>query len=413
MLMFALAYLDRQIISLMVEPIRHEFGVGDFQVSLLQGFAFALLYAVCGLPLGMAVDRYRRNYVILGGVLIWSLATISCGLARTFNELFLARALVGAGEAALAPAAYSLISDLFPPRKLTFAFGVYMVGALIGAEASLALGGYILDEARDGVILPLIGHVSAWRFAFLVAGLPGLILAFLALLLHEPKRVRGHGDDAGWGAVAVFLSTRKLFFTVQTVGFALVLGLAYARAAWAPTFFMRTFGWTVSEASYALATFGLLTGLVGLVLGGRLVDAWFARGVSDAHFRYYVIGGMVIAAGGVLGFTASSPTLFFIALILPAFALNMGAIGAAACQVATPQHMRGRVSAIYLLITSLVGMSLGPASVGFLSDHVLGNKDQIGSALAIVFGMLGPLVALLFWVGLRPMRKAVASAAKY
>ena len=411
MLLFALSYMDRQIVSLMVGPIRAEFGVGDFEVSLLQGFAFAVLYAVCGLPLGMAVDRYRRSWIILGGVLIWSLATIGCGFARSFNELLVARVLVGAGEAALAPAAYSLMSELFPRRKLGFAMGVYMVGALIGAEGSLALGGYILHEAHDGVTVPLLGHLPAWRFAFIAAGLPGLALAFLALLLHEPPRERGDsGELQGWGAVFAFLATRKLFFVVQMFAFSLVLGLAYARGGWSPTFLMRTFGWTVSEASFNLALFGFVTGLVGLVGGGRLVDAWFARGVSDAHFRYYVIGGLVIAVGGAIAYTASSPAVFFLAIALPALPLNMGAIGAATLQLVTPAQLRGRVSAIYLLVTSLVGMSLGPAIVGFLTDRVFADPQRIGTALALEFAVLGVVVSAMFAIGLGPMRAAVASA---
>lgn len=319
--------------------------------------------------------------------------------------------LVGAGEAALAPAAYSLMSDLFPRRKLTFAMGVYMVGALIGAEGSLALGGYLLDEARGGVTIPVLGHLPAWRFAFVMAGLPGLVFGFLALLLHEPPRARGDdGGLPGWGAVFAFLATRKLFFAVQMFAFSLVLGLAYARGGWTPSFLMRTFDWTVSETSYRLALFGFVTGLVGLVGGGRLVDAWFARGATDAHFRYYLIGGLVIAAGGVVAYTAPSPAIFFLAMALPALLLNMGAIGAAALQVATPAQLRGRVSAIYLMVTSLVGMSMGPAIVGFLTDYVFADPQRIGTALALEFATLGIIVAVLFRVGLKPMRVAVASA---
>lgn len=410
MLLFALAYLDRQLIALLVEPIRNEFSVGDFEVSLLQGFAFALLYAFCGLPLGMAVDRFRRSWIILGGVLIWSAATISCAFARTFNELFLARVLVGAGEAALAPAAYSLISDLFPRRRLTLALGVYMVGALIGAEGSLALGGYILHEARDGVFVPLYGHLPAWRFAFVMAGLPGLALAFLALLLHEPTRSRpAAAGTAGWRPVIAFIFKRKAFFTVQLLGFAMVLGLAYARGAWSPTYLMRRFGWSVADASYHLAAFGFVTGIIGLVGGSRLVDTLFERGVIDAHFRYYVVGGFLIAIGGLFAYTAPTPMLFFVLLSLPAILLNMGAIGAAALQVVTPQAMRGRVSAIYLMFTSLVGMSMGPAVAGFITQNVFEDPARIGTSLAVVFGIFGISASALFYLGLGPMRRANAS----
>lgn len=413
MLLFAVAYMDRQIISLMVQPISTEFGIGDFEISLLQGFAFAVLYALCGLPLGMAVDRFPRRYIILVGVLVWSLAAMACGLARSFDQMLVARVLVGAGEAALSPAAYAILADLFPRRKLTFALSVFMMGALIGSEGSLALGGTILHEAADGVTLPVIGHLPAWRFAFLVTGAPGLLLAFLALLIHEPARVRapagsGVGWSAGWGEVLRFMAARKRFFFVQMIGFASVMALVYARLAWNPTFLMRTYHWPVAQVSYALATFGLITGAPALLLGGKIVDWLFARGHADAHFRYYAWGGLILSGFGVAAYLSPAPLWFFILAALPAFPLNMGAIGASAVQLVTPAHLRGRVSAVYLMAVSLFGMTAGPALVGYLTSHIFTDPQSINVAMAIAFGGVGLLVALLFAWGMPAMRRAVA-----
>ncbi|MFZ4746075.1 MAG: MFS transporter [Sphingomonas sp.] len=410
MVLFAMAYLDRQIVALMVKPISAEFGVGDFEISLLQGFAFAIFYAICALPLGMAVDRYPRRFIIMGGVLVWSLAAMACGLAESFNQLLFARVMVGAGEAALAPAAYSLLADLFPKRRLTFALSVFMLGATVGAELSLALGGYIMAAAAEGASLPLLGLLPAWRFAFIVTGAPGLIIAFLALLIHEPPRTPAPaGSTGGWAEVFAFLSSRKLFFFCQMLGFSLVMALVYARFAWHPTFLMRTFGWSITQASYTLATFGLVTTVFALLTGGRLVDAWFGRGVTDAHYRYYVIGGIVLTVCGVAGYLSTDPRWFFAWMVLPALPLAMGAIGASAVQVTTPPHLRGRVSAIYLLAVALIGMSFGPAVVGYLTEHVFGRPEAIGLALALTFGVLGPVVSVIFYIGRAPMRRAVAA----
>lgn len=413
MLLFAMAYLDRQVISLMVKPISAEFGIGDFEISLLQGFAFALLYALCGLPLGMAVDRYPRRYIIMGGVLVWSLAAMSCGMAQSFNQMLLARIFVGAGEAALSPAAYAILAELFPRRKLTFALAVFMLGALIGSEASLALGGTILHFAANGVTLPLLGELPAWRFAFLVTGAPGLLLAFLALAIHEPARIRPKADggrSGGWSEVLRFVGQHKRFFLVQMLGFAAVMALVYARLAWNPTFLMRTFGWSVAQASYALATFGLLTGAPALLLGGKIVDWLFAKGFADAHFRYYALGGLILAICGVAGYLSPDPLWFFLLLALPTFPLSMGAIGASAVQLVTPPHLRGRVSALYLLAVSLIGMTVGPALVGYLTAHVFANPQSIDTAMAIAFGGVGLIVTLLFAWGMPAMRRAVAAA---
>ncbi|MET0369976.1 MAG: MFS transporter [Sphingobium sp.] len=408
MLLFATAYLDRQIISLMVKPIRAEFGVGDFEMSLLQGFAFAVLYALCALPLGMAVDRFPRRWIIMGGVFIWSCAAMASGLATSYNQILIARIFVGAGEAALAPAAYSILSDLFPKRRLTFALGVFMVGATLGAEGSLAIGGYILHAAADGVTVPLLGRLEAWRFAFVLTALPGFVLAALAIFIHEPVRKRPAGSSVGWGEVFRFMSTRKAFYFCQILGFSLVMGLVYARLAWNPTFLIRTYGWTVQQAGYALGAFGLVTGISALLIGGRVVDWMFARGQRDAHFRYYAVSGVVMGLFGIATYLAPTPALFFAASLIIIFPLNMGAIGASAIQVATPPHLRGRVSALYLMSTALLGMTLGPAIVGFLTEHVYASDASIGLALTWTFGILGPVTALLFFLGLRPMREAVA-----
>ncbi|MBJ7375252.1 MFS transporter [Sphingobium sp.] len=408
MLLVATAYLDRQIISLMVNPIRTEFGVGDFEISLLQGFAFAVLYALCGLPLGMAVDRYPRRWIVMGGVLIWSCAAMMSGLAESYNQILVARIFVGAGEAALAPAAYSILSDLFPKRRLTFALGVFMIGALLGAEGSLAIGGYILHVAADGITMPLLGRLEAWRFAFVVTALPGFVLAALAIFIHEPARERPAGSGAGWGAVLRFMASRKTFYFCQIVGFSLVMALVYARLAWNPTFLIRTYGWSVQQAGYALGAFGFVAGIAALLLGGRIVDGMFARGRLDAHFRYYVVGGTILGLFGIATYLAPSPLLFFVGSLFIIVPLNMGAIGASAVQVATPPHLRGRISALYLMSVALLGMTLGPAVVGFLTQHVFVNDASIGTALAWTYGILGPITALLFFAGLGPMRDAVA-----
>lgn len=410
-LLFALAYLDRQIISLMVSPIRAEFGIGDLQVGLLQGFAFAVLYALCGLPLGMAVDRFPRRFIILGGVLVWSLAAMGSGLANSYEQLLVSRILVGAGEAALAPASYAILSDLFPKQKLTFALGVFMLGAALGAEGSLVLGGYVLHAAEGGVALPLLGVLEPWRFAFIITGFPGLFFAFAALAIREPgRRHRTTNADTGggWSEVFHFMLSRRRFFTAHLLGFSMTMALVYARLAWTPTFLIRRFDWTAPQAGHALGIFGLITGPVALLGGGRLVDVLYARGTTDAHFRYYVAGGIVLGIFGVLSYLSPSPTLFFAAMLVAVIPINMGAIGASAAQVVTPPHLRGRVSAIYLMFVALIGMTAGPAFVGFLTQNILHDEQSIGVALAITFGMLGPLIALLFASGLKAMREAVA-----
>ena len=408
LLLYGLAMIDRQVVSLMVGDLKADLGVSDFQVSLLQGFAFALLFTMLGIPLGLAADRLPRRNVICFGVLVWAIAAMSCGLARNFPQLLLARTFVGAGEAALAPAAYAMLSDLFPKRRLTTALSIYSIGAVIGNGSSSAISGLILAGASGGVDLPLLGHVAAWRFAFLATGAPGLILAFSVFLIPEPVRRSDRLGHTGWGHVLRFIASRGRFFAAQLVGFACIIGLAYAQLSWAPTFLIRHFGWPVAKVGVTLGAYSVATGIAAFLISGPLVDGLFHRGMRDAHFRFYVVGAIVLFVGGG-AFLAPNPPLFFLILIATALFTNMSAAGASAIQLVTPPELRGRVSAIYLAVISLFGMTVGPSMVGFFTDKVFHDPAKVNWSLTATFAILSPIALLAFWLGQGAMRRAVAA----
>ena len=407
MMMYALSFMDRQVVSLLVADLRRDLGVNDFQVSLLQGFAFALLYSVLGVPFGMAADRFPRRNVILVGVLVWATAATACGLAHGYGQLLFARTLVGAGEAALGPAAYSMLSELFPKRRLTLALSVYAVGAQIGSEASLALGGLIVHAAEHGVMLPVLGLTPAWRFAFLVTGAPGLVLAFAIFLIPEPRR-RGGDVHAPWGEVLAFMRARRSFFACQFTGFSLVIAMAYARLAWAPSYLGRHFGWRIDKIGLVLSAFNLVTGIVCLIGAGALVDRLFRR-YRDAHFRFYAVGSLVLMICGPLSFLAPNPWIFFLLSVANALWLGMAGVGASAIQVVTPAAFRGRISAIYLMVISIVGLTLGPAMVGLFTERLFHDPAKLHLSLATTLALLSPIALAAFALGLKPMRRAVAT----
>ncbi|QKS00334.1 MFS transporter [Sphingomonas sp. CL5.1] len=407
LLLYALALIDRQIIALMVGPIRADLGISDTQIGLLQGFAFALLYALFGLPLGLAADRLPRCRVIFAGVLVWALAATACGLARDFSELLTARVLVGAGEAALAPAAYSMLSDLFPKKRLTLALGVFAVGAQLGASSSLAIGGLIVEAAKNGVTLPVLGHVNAWRFGFLATGAPGLLLAFLIFLVPEPAR-RGVSAARGtWRELFVFLFANGRFFACHFLGFGCVMAMAYSRLAWLPAYFTRHFGWAIGQTGLVLALFGFVTGALSLPITGAIVDRWYGRGILDAHMRFYVYGAIAVTVTGGACFLMPNPTLFFVLSAIATIPLGMAAIAAGAIQIVTPPPLRGRMSAIYLLFTGLFALTVGPGIVGLFTDFVFKADGLIHLSLAASTLTLGPIATMAFILGLAPMRRAV------
>ena len=190
MLAFVLAFIDRQIVALLVGPIQQDLEISDFEVSLLGGFAFIFFYTFLGIPIGRLVDRSNRKRLIAIGVFLWSCMTVLCGFARSFMQLFLARVGVGVGEATLSPAALSILSDYFPPHRLGFAVSVYLSGAAIGTGLAFLLGGAALDffAAFSLAGVPLLGDLETWQLAFVVVGAPGVIFTVLVLTIPEPTR---------------------------------------------------------------------------------------------------------------------------------------------------------------------------------------------------------------------------------
>jgi MFS family permease len=402
------AFLDRQIIALLVAPMRQDLGISDLQISLLQGFSFALLYAVGGLPLGYAADKYSRRLVIFFGVLTWSLAAMACGLSQSYGQLLVARIFVGFGEAALAPAAFSILSDMFPRKRLTFALGVYALGSILGLSVSLVVSAAVLHAFADGMTLPVIGHLHSWQAAFVITGAPGVLAAFLIFTIPEPRRHGSSlGGDRSWADVFKFINARRAFFACHIVGFTCILTITYSQS-WTPTFMARTYGWAMAQTALALAGFTLATNAFSLLFSGRTVDILQRRGVSDAHFRYYCFATCVLIVAGGSCFWAPYPWLYFVLAAFAAVPMNMQAVGASAIQVVTPAGIRGRVSALYLMVCGLFAQSMGPTTVAFFTEYVFRKDTAINMSLSATCLLYAPIALIAFLIGLKPMREAVA-----
>lgn len=408
LVLYALAMLDRQIIALLVQPIRADFGVSDFQISLLQGFAFSILFCLLGVPLGFAVDRFPRRIVILVGVLIWALAATASGLAASFSHLFLARLFVGVGEAALAPAAYSMLSDLFPRKKLTFALSVYSIGALAGSALAYGLGGSLIAIADAGHMSSIFAGMKTWQIAFVVTGLPGLALAFLIFLIPEPKRKAYAAASGDMGQLFAFLKQRRTFLLLHFGGFGCIGIMTYGKGAWLPTVLIRTYDLPVSQVGAMMAAYTLVVGIVTMMSTGRIVDWMVGRGHQDAHLRFYVYASIILTVTGGLAFLAPTAVSYFAIIAFSSIGTAFGAIAAGALQVVTPSALRGRVSALFLLVTGLTGMICGPALVAAVTDFVFHDDSKVNVALSSIHFVFGPLACLMFFLGLKPMREAYA-----
>ncbi|MBV9742844.1 MAG: MFS transporter [Acidobacteriia bacterium] len=410
---YMLSFVDRQILSLLVAPMKRDLGISDTRVGLLQGLAFGVFYTLMGLPLGRIADVRNRRNLIAAGIVLWSFFTSLCSIARSFWSLFLARMGVGVGEASLSPAAYSLIADYFPRERLGVAISVFYMGIFFGSSLSLLVTGAVIDAlAHTPVItLPVLGAITAWRVTFLIVGIPGLLFALLVYTIREPLRRDLLYTSSGQAHQLSFrASLGQMFQRWQSVigisiGAIFQSAPTYALISWTPTFFQRTHGWTAGQSGRGLAALLLTFGCAGMYAGGRLSDYWQKNGVSEGPLRVGVacaLGTVLLLPAAflthniVLTFCLMAPGIFFLAF-------PMGT-SAAALQRIFPNQVRGQVSAFFLFLLNLGGLSLGPLMPGLLNDRLFHNGQMIGASLAITIGSTALLMLAAFRAAYRPYR---------
>jgi MFS family permease len=414
MVCYTLSFVDRQILSLLVTPIKEDLGLNDTQIGLLQGLAFALFYTVLGLPAGWLADRYSRRSIIAVGVLLWSFMTTVCALARSFWSLFAARIGVGVGEATLGPSAFSLITDYFPRERLGTALSVYSMGIFIGSGLAFVVGGIIVSavSAMPPVDVPLVGTLAAWRLTFLIVGIPGILVALLVFTVREPLRrgviVDANGSAARLSPGEILAEVRRRWQSVLGISTATIFQAMgnYAVGAWLPVYFERAHGWGRGEAGLPLGLLIVVFGCLGMYAGGHICDRWQQAGRFEAPLRVAIVG--ITGAGicVVLATTAPNAALAF-AWMAPGYfflGLPIGSIFAS-IQWIFPNQVRGQAGALLQLILNIGGLGLGPLLPGLLTDYVFQDERRIGEAVAITVGAASLVGALLFRLSYRSYRK--------
>jgi MFS family permease len=417
---YTFSFIDRQIINLLVDPIRADLGLSDTQISLLQGMAFAIFYTIMGIPIARLADVGNRRLIIGIGVFLWSLMTCACGLAKSFVQLFVARVGVGVGEAALSPSAYSLISDYFPADKMTRAIAVYTGGSFLGAGLAYIIGGFVVDYVTSigSVQLPFVGPVRTWQMAFVIVGLPGLILAAFILTLREPARKGVLATQSGARPKGIPIKTVLAFlrghwqtYTSHHLGVAIFIVLAYAILSWTPAFFIRVHGWTAGEVGVIYGSVLLVFGTSGVVGAGWLSEALLRRGYKDASLRVIIFGALCSTPFAIAAFLVSNEWLALVLMVPLTFLWSLPhGIAPAALQPITPNQMRAQVSAIYMFTINMIGLGLGPTLVALFTDYVYGESAMVGYSLATVAVITGPLSAIILAFGLKHYRRSQAEA---
>lgn len=408
-LAYLFSYVDRQILSLMVGPIQRDLQLSDTQFSLLHGFAFAIFYTFLGIPIARLADTRSRRLLIAAGIALWSIATAMGGLARNFVQLFTARIAVGVGEAALSPAAYSMLADLFPRERLGRAMGIYSSGVFIGIGLSFVIGGVLVAglEASGGLTVPLLGTLKSWQATFMIVGLPGLLVALLMLTLREPPRT-GRPPDArpDFGQLLAWLRGHPGLYLAHFAGFAMLTLLFNAIMAWAPEYFIRIHGLERREIGIQLGIFAATFGGLGIVCGGLYSDYLSARGDLAGPMRAGLQGAAAltpIAIAAVL-VTDAQVSLWLFAPLLFFVSFPFGP-AAAGLQMVTPPHLRAQVSAVYLFVVNLTGIGFGPTAAALLTDFVYRDPLKLHWSMATITAIGGVLSVLLLAYSLRPFRE--------
>ncbi len=397
-LLYVLSFVDRVILALLVAPLKADLGVSDLQLSLLFGPAFAVFYALLGLPIARLADHGDRRKLIIAGVMLWGAATVASGFVGTFWLLLALRIGLAMGEAALTPAAYSMIGDLFPPERRALAASIYSATGMAGASGAYILGAAVVQAVDSAA---LAGHalpLASWQLVLVIVGAPSLLVGLVfALTVREPPRTQAEQGAPGAREIATYLRARARLFGGLFLGAGLTQAVGYAYSAWGPELLRRQFDLTIQQAGYAFGLTGLLAGFGGTLAAPRLTRILERRGRRDA----VALGSMAcVAVGGSLAVAAplQSSAIAFLAIhAASAFCL----VGAAnnvvvALQSLAPGRMRATFVALLLMCITLLGLGIGPPAAAAISAALDPEGQALGSALAILAPAVGLPALLLF-----------------
>jgi MFS family permease len=388
---YALSMADRQILSLLVSPLRADLKLSDTQIGLLAGPAFVILHVAMLLPCGRIVDYWNRRNLVAFGAIFWSIMAAGCGLASSFWTIATARAGVGIGEATVTPAAYSIIADTFPRAQLSRGLSFYALGLPIGTTLTLMGGGWLIGylDSIGPIAVPLLGALKPWQAVFVIVALPGIPLALLLrFFVSEPRRhTQGQSDKPpSVRSVLSYIWQHRAIYTAVFFGGGLLAVFGYGANYWLPTILQRVHGFSIKQSGMFIGLAIFLLGMPGTLFAGWLADRLVARGSADGPLLvgiFYAFAVLVCAGFGPL----VGPEWLSLSMIAGGmFFLNIwgACVAPAILQQVTPSRMRGRVSAIYVLLSNLIGLGLGPPMVALATDHVFSGHSAVGGSLALV-----------------------------
>ena len=411
------AFIDRQIPSMLVEPIKQDFNLTDSQIALLGGAAFSIFYAIMALPIGYAVDRYQRTKVLGTGIFLWSLMTALAGLANSFGKLFGARIGVAVGEAVMAPTSVSLVSDSFPENKQGKPMGIITAGVYIGIGITLLGGGILIDYLTSigGITLPLIGYLKPWQATFMIVGIPGLVLAIAAFYLKEPQRLEEQIDAQLKDRKNVFLHLKEHRKTLIPMfgGLIFMALIFYSFSFWAPTMMIRTFDISLTEVGFILGMITIISSITGTIAAGSAVDYLRNKNYSDAPVRAAMIA-VILALPPIisLSFVQSELGAWICIALYLLFISSFAPLGLLAISGVSTGNVKGQTAAIHAFLMMAFGLSLGPQLTAFFTDFVFVDPNLLINSVSLTGLIVLPISALLFKLSLSRYRESSESLSR-
>lgn len=415
---YMIGFADRQILSLLVGPVKASLGLIDTQFGLLQGFAFVMLFALLGVPIAAIADRHGRRRVLVAGLILWCIFTAACGTATGFWSLFACRVVVGLGESTISPCSLALICNYFPPHRRAFATSMFVSSGSIGVGLAFTVGGKLVDSVADLPAARLLGELAtdSWRVAFMLVGLAGLLVLPLLLTIGERRGTAATQPATNNrplfrdGQLRAFLHSHGSLVAKHFGAFAAFASISYGVLAWAPAYFIRRFHWSPTR-------FGLIFGLVfaipsvsGTILGGWWASKLRAAGRLDANFMLMTWGLAGVGIPAALAPIVPSPNVAMVLYGVVAFFLSFPTgVSAAAVQDYAPEAIRARVSALYYVAVGLGGAGFGPLFVGLLTDYIFRADALVGRSLAVSGALFGALAFIFVSAAARDFRRRLAA----
>ena len=395
---FTFSFIDRQVLNLLVVPIQNDLNITDTQISALQGLAFVITYVGLCVPIGRIIDKTHRVSVMIIGLLVWSIATVACGFSKNYISMFIARMGIGAGESTVHPGSISILGDYFDSDKIASPMSIYLLGPYLGAGIAMIFGAQVLDwtsQMDSNIVLPLVGEVAPWQLTFIAVGLPGILVACLFLTIREPKRRIKEiesNEAPSFKKIAEYIRNNWQVYGAIIIGNSCLIILLYGLQSWVPTMLLRVYEWDLIQSGRVYGLIAMLAGSAGVLSGPFVLKFMNTKNINAPHFKLAIFGILMASLSLVLLPFQANVNIALIFVTLASFFVTLPLAGTSSAMViVSPNRIRGVITGIYVVVTSVFGLVLGPFLVASSTDFIFQDPNAVAKSLALVSVLIGPV----------------------